>query len=54
MAWALPVLSLGTKLDDESLKIAFGLRLDVPIAVEHTCVRRVGNVPKSSTKFQRS
>jgi len=39
-AWlgALPVPSLGTKLDDESLRIALGLRLGVPIVVEHMCV----------------
>jgi len=39
-AWlgVLPVPSLGTKLDDESLRIAPGLRLGVPIVVEHTCV----------------
>ena len=39
-AWlgALPVPSLGTKLDNESLRIALGLRLGVPIVVEHTCV----------------
>jgi len=39
-AWlgALPVSSLGTKLDNESLRIALGLRLGVPIVVEHTCV----------------
>ena len=38
-AWlgALPVPSLGTKLDNESLRIALGLRLGVPIIVEHTC-----------------
>ena len=35
---ALPVPSLGTKLGNESLRIALGLRLDVPIVVEHTCV----------------
>ena len=35
---ALPVPSLGTKLDNESLRIALGLRLGVPIVVEHTCV----------------
>ena len=36
---ALPVpASLGTKLDIESLRIALGLRLGVPIVVEHTCV----------------
>jgi len=29
---------LGTKLDDESLRIALGLRLGVPIVVEHKCV----------------
>jgi len=39
-AWlgALPVSSLGTKLDNESLMIALGLHLGVPIIVEHTCV----------------
>ena len=39
-AWlgALPVPSLGTKLDNGSLRIALGLRLGVPIIVEHTCV----------------
>ena len=39
-AWlgALPVPSLGTKLDNESLRIALGLRLGVPIVVGHTCV----------------
>ena len=36
-AWlgALPVPSLGSKLDDESLRIALGLHLGVPIVVEH-------------------
>ena len=29
---------LGTKLDDESLRIALGLRLGAAIVVEHTCV----------------
>ena len=39
-AWlgALPVPSLGTKLVNESLRIALGLHLGVPIVVEHTCV----------------
>ena len=39
-AWlgALPVPSLGTKLHNESLRIALGLCLGVPIVVEHTCV----------------
>ena len=39
-AWlgALPVPSLGTKLDNESLRIALGLRLGVLIIVDHTCV----------------
>jgi len=39
-AWlgALPVPSLGTKLDDESMRIALGLLLGVPIVVEHKCV----------------
>ena len=39
-AWlgALPVPSLDTKLDNESLRIALGLRLGVPIVVKHTCV----------------
>ena len=39
-AWlgVLPVPSLGTKLDNESLRIALGLRLGAPIVVEHTCV----------------
>ena len=47
-AWldALPVPSLGTKLDNESLRITLGLRLGlrlglhlgVPIVVEHNCV----------------
>jgi len=35
---ALSVPSLGTKLDDESLRIALGLRLGVPIIVVHKCV----------------
>ena len=36
-AWlgALPVLSLGTELDNESLRIALGLCLGVPIVVKH-------------------
>ena len=34
----LPVPSLGTKLDNESLMIVLGLRLGVPIVVKHTCV----------------
>ena len=39
-AWLniLPVPSLGTKLDDESSRIALGLRLGAAIVVEHTCV----------------
>ena len=39
-AWlnVLPVPSLGTKLDDESMHIALGLRLGAAIAVKHTCV----------------
>ena len=39
-AWlgALPVPSLGTKLDNESLRIALGLPLGVPIVVGHACV----------------
>ena len=39
-AWlnVLPVPSLGTKLDDESLPIALGLHLGAAIVVEHTCV----------------
>ena len=39
-AWlgALPALSLGTKLDNESLRIALGLHLGVLIVVEHTSV----------------
>ena len=40
---ALPVASLGTKLDSEFLRIALGLHLGVPIVVKHTCVC-VGNV----------
>ena len=35
---ALPVPSMGTNLDNESLRIALGLRLGVPIIVDHTCV----------------
>ena len=39
-AWlnVLPVPSLGTKLDDESLHIALGLCLSAAIVVEHTCI----------------
>ena len=39
-AWlgALPVPSLGTKLDDESLRIALWLSLVVPTVAEHTCI----------------
>ena len=39
-AWlgTLLVPSLGTKLDNVSLRIALGLCLGVPIVVEHTCV----------------
>ena len=39
-AWlnALPVPSLGTKLDDESLCIALGLYLGAAIVVKHSCV----------------
>ena len=29
---------MGTKLDDESLRIALGLRLGVPIVAEHACI----------------
>ena len=29
---------MGTKLDNESLRIALGLHLGVPIVVEHKCV----------------
>ena len=38
-AWlnVLPVPSLSTKLDDESLHITLGLRLSAAIVVEHTC-----------------
>ena len=41
---ALPVPSLSTMLDNESLRIALFLCLGVPIVVEHTCcnVRVVG------------
>jgi len=35
---ALLVPSLGTKLDNDYLRINLGLRLGVPIVVEHTCV----------------
>ena len=35
---ALPVPSLGTKIDNESLRLALGLQLGVPIVVEHTCI----------------
>jgi len=35
--YKLTVPSLGTKLDDESLRIALGLCLSVPTVVEHTC-----------------
>ena len=34
-AW-LPIPSLGTKPDNESLRTALGLRLPFPIAVEHS------------------
>ena len=39
-AWLniLPVPSLGTKFDVESLRIALGLYLGATIVVEHTCV----------------
>ncbi|XP_074026320.1 uncharacterized protein [Leptinotarsa decemlineata] len=39
-AWlnALPVASLGTLLDDESFRIAVGLRMGSSICVSHTCV----------------
>ena len=39
-AWlnVLPVPSLGTKLDDESLRIALGLCLSAAIVVKHACV----------------
>jgi len=39
-AWcnALPVPSLGTKVDNESLRIALGLHLGVPIVFEHKSV----------------
>jgi len=33
-----PVPYLGTKLDNESLRVTLGLCLGVPIIVEHTCV----------------
>ena len=33
----LPVPSLGTKLNDKSLRIALGLCLSAPIIVDHTC-----------------
>jgi len=39
MAWCSPCAFFGHyKLDDESLRIALGLRLGVSIVVEHTCV----------------
>jgi len=38
MVWCYSVTSLGTKLDNESLRIALGLHPGVPIVVEHTCV----------------
>ena len=35
---ALPVPSLSTMLDNESLRIALGLCLGVSVVVEHTCI----------------
>ena len=39
-AWlnVLPIPHLGTKLDDDSIRIATGLRLGADIVMEHTCV----------------
>ena len=36
--YSFPVPSLGTKLDKESLRIAFDLHLGVPNVVDHTDV----------------